>query len=108
MALTNYDTPQARNLIGKNADKYIGIFNDIAAGNKPPFNSTAWCLGGLWLYSKKATPTGGAKMVAFISIILLLFAWSGVGTVLWLGWDLIIGKNGNEWFKQSIDAKLPK
>ena len=104
---TNYETSQARSLIGKDADKYIEIFNNIAPGsNKAPWNWSAFALGGIWLFHRKALPSGASKIAALISIALLLFAWSGVGTVIWLAFDLIIGKNANEWLKQSIDDRL--
>ena len=102
----DYNTAEVKAILGKDADKFIPIFNDIERGQKPPFVFMAWVLGGIWVFQKKANVTGGASFMAAISIVLLLFAWSGVGTIIYLLWDVMIAKNAADWYKQRVDAQL--
>jgi len=102
----DYNTTDVRAILGKDADKFIPIFNDIEKGQKPPFVFMAWVLGGIWIFQRKANVTSGVTFMAVISILLLISVISGFGALLYFIWDIIIAKNAAIWYKQRVDAQL--
>lgn len=113
-ARNNYDTPQVRALIGKNADYYIRKFNAIEnKGSNSSWNWAAFLFGYLWLAYRR---TNSWHFWLSWSIGMVSLTLSAISLVLWLpiSFDvfililtapiyIVIGVLGNSAYKKYID-----
>jgi len=119
-----YDTPQVRDLIGKNADYYIRKFHGIETKSKRvPWNWSAFLNGVFWLIYRKMHKVAVVSSVIWIAGVITFLVLAGLSvTISWravaelsvvllfivltIGWPIVMGCIGTRLYKKHIDRKI--